>query len=343
MRLCYNSNMQRGRNTGGYTIVEVMIFLAISAFMFVVAAFFIQGKQSTAQFRQAMNSINTEVEQDINNVADNSYTPITTAQCSPFGLSAVSITNVLSGSSNAQGADTGCIDLGKVVQFGVGGASKQFDTYTVVGCQYSPCTNQFTDNTLPNNIQQAAPTVADPGTNNTCSIDRASSTMQVNLTTCALLQWGVYATAMYDYSAATPTNPPEKTNSIGFFGSFAPISQGLLPSGSQNIQVVDPAFYTPSGIDISKGSATNVPEGNSTHTGMVDIVKNYLTSASLNYIANPYFVVCFSDGRGHVGALTIGSGNNSGSSGQRLNTSIQIATSAITPVSAYSGYTCPAN
>ena len=68
--------MDRGRKSGGYTIIEVMIFLAVSAFMFVVAAYFIQGKQANAEFNQGMQAINSSMQKVINDVNDNNYPPV---------------------------------------------------------------------------------------------------------------------------------------------------------------------------------------------------------------------------------------------------------------------------
>ena len=51
-----------GNKPHGYTIVEVLIFLAISSLMFLLAATFISGKQSAVEFKQGMNDINTQIK-----------------------------------------------------------------------------------------------------------------------------------------------------------------------------------------------------------------------------------------------------------------------------------------
>jgi hypothetical protein len=326
-----------------------MIFLAVSAFMFVVAAYFIQGKQANAEFNQAMQAINSSMQKVINNVNDNNYPPINLA-CSSNGSKNQPLT-ITTATSNQQGTNLGCVFLGEVVQFGVKGTNGQgYNVYRVAGCEYvdssvsgncinsTGSTSGFISGQPPTSFNDAYATVIDPGVDN-CAFTGGNGNVTVNLTSCKTLQWGIYATAMYEYQSSPgrpglpTTGTIMNTNSIGFFNSFAQQNQtssggGLLP-GSQNINIVDPG----KGINIDYPN-TPSPNNNLDEKGMVLQINNYLNNSNVEYIANPYFVVCFSDGRGHVGALVIGGGapsSNGVSTDQRLSTSVKISDTTIYP------------
>jgi type II secretory pathway pseudopilin PulG len=333
--------MKTKRPWAGYTIIEVMIFLAVSSFMFVVAAYFVQGKVANSEFTQAMNNINSNVQQVINNVVDDNYPPINNAQCSVANRSlTISQSNV-----STEGANQQCIVDGQVIQFAVGSNPSDFNIYSVAACTYSNCSGSFTTGTQSTNLSQAGPTVIDPGTNDNCQND-PSATVYLNLTTCNQLSWGMHVTAMYDYNNGNIIS----TNSIGFFSSLAQNQTQGLQSSSQSVLVIDPARGSP---------YVNINNRNLDEKGMVSLINRYLgynvqyivysphvhyyqfKYTNLQYIANPYFVVCFSDGHGNVGELKIGGGNSSGSTGQRLVTNIKISQSTIYPFgSQYSNDAC---
>lgn len=137
--------MNVGKSPKGYTIVEVMIFLAVSGFMFIMAAAFISGKQAKATFREGMNQLNASTQQVINDVA-NGYYPSTenfscTANQSDAAPSTPAITNL---TTKARGTNQGCVFLGKVMQFGITNVSSSergYNVYSVIGRQYQGTTS----------------------------------------------------------------------------------------------------------------------------------------------------------------------------------------------------------
>jgi type II secretory pathway pseudopilin PulG len=305
--------MQTGGRMGGYTIIEVMIFLAVSGFMFILAAAFIQGKQSTTQFHDAMNSANSEIQEVINEVQDNNYLG-TNLSCQTSDDS----TPTFPPTGGTQGSNDGCVFLGKVLQFGVAGSNNQdYNIYTVAGCQYSNCDPSITDpleSASPSSFAQAEAKVVDPGTNNSC----LATVSAANLTSCNRLEWGMAATAVYDDSNGTPVS----TNSIGLFNSFIESNGQGLVSGTQDVEAVDTGF-----TGVSIGSNLN-------ESDMVSIIDNGIDTAQT--INNPYFVVCFNDGAGNVGALTIGGPDDAGS----LNTSMQISHNSSIELFSNPNYKC---
>lgn len=232
----------------------------------------------------------------------------------------------------------------------------------MAGCEFVGSSNNCDSNGFisgqpPSGFSDAYATVVDPGVNNCASSGGTNNNVSVNLTSCKTLQWGIYVTAMYQYTQSSscsqvPTPPGclpapnggsgstggsqatgtiEDTNSIGFFNSFAAqntAAAGLL-SGPQTVNVVDPG----ENIDI------NNPNSNLDESGMVSQIDQFLNGNNVPIIANPYFAVCFSDGRGHVGALLIGGSG----SGQRLTTSVKISDTTIYPFGTMGGnslYAC---
>src|SRR4051812_20289476 len=98
--------------TRGYTIVEVMIFMAVSGFMFVIAAYFVNGKQASAEFRQGMNSANTVVQQVMNQINSSFYPSQENFTCKITGKPHLFAT------PNKLGTNQECVFLGSVLQFG---------------------------------------------------------------------------------------------------------------------------------------------------------------------------------------------------------------------------------
>lgn len=123
--------MRRGRKQRGFTIVEVIIVLAVTSAMFVMAAYAINGKQNQAEFQQAVNDIRSSLQQEIDQVAAGDYTDTGNFTCDgTLG------NEIIQPGVNKQGSNTGCIFLGKVLQFGVHGTDpQQYISYSIAGLQ----------------------------------------------------------------------------------------------------------------------------------------------------------------------------------------------------------------
>ncbi len=280
--------------TQGYTIVEVMVFLAVAGLMFVLAATFISGKQSKAEFKQGINAVNTQVQQVISDVSNGYYPPKQSFSCSSTGAP-----NLQTTTPNEQGANADCVFLGKVIQFSDQQAGMTapdpaaYSIFTVVG-------NQFKDKTTltpPTNFAQAQPTVA-----------YTSTRSNVNLTESKRLEWSIEVTKMYD--ANQSGNP--SVGAVGFFSSFSGTISG---SGSQTVSAV--------AIPSSK---LNLPE--SKMVRWIDDRPGGLDNAAAN-APNPKIILCLKGGVNDYGTLTIGGSDDPNSSGQRLSTSIQISATPI--------------
>lgn len=298
--------MRGGPPRQGYTIIEVMIFLAVSGVMFLIAAAFVSGKQDQVQFRQSMNDINTQVQQVINNVINGYYPSGTSFTCSVSGTGSLSITS----GGNTQGTNAGCVFLGQVIQFGAGSSGQNpndYGIFTVAGSQYGVNPSGGPVTTDPPacfvavfSFPPTCPTGADP-----TAVYPISPVNGINLTQTNVFQGGMTVTGMYD------TQPSNKLRGVGFFSNFG--QSGNNSAVTQSLQVV---VYSGDVTDTSNNNQGSMASDiNNTGSGMADKIET-----------NPDVIVCFSSGAGRYGTLTIGDNNGSGS---RLTTSIQISSSKL--------------
>lgn len=130
--------MKMGRrctDSAGFTIVEVMIVLAVSGFMFVAAVMLVNGRQGRTQFQTAINNLQQELQQTINETSSGYFPDNGNIQCTGNTAGAVKLNTATSD----QGQNTGCLFLGKALQFGIGSgepAQNQLGVLTLVGNQY---------------------------------------------------------------------------------------------------------------------------------------------------------------------------------------------------------------
>lgn len=115
--------MNRGKQSflrarGGYTIVEVLIFLAVSGLMFFMALTFIGGQQSRAQFTSSVRDFETKLADIANDVATGYYTKPTNFTCQSVGSGASRVLKITASASDTQGTNTDCVFAGTVIKFG---------------------------------------------------------------------------------------------------------------------------------------------------------------------------------------------------------------------------------
>jgi type II secretory pathway pseudopilin PulG len=189
--------MRGGEQKQGYTIVEVMVFLAISGFMFIIAAGFVSGRQSTAEFKQGMNSINDQVRQVINDVGNGFYPSNGNFPCNGASPGPPQFT----GPIVEQGANQGCVFLGKVIQFSMDSDPSSYGVYSIAGRQ---TVNGMKD-VSPSSFVQAQPRPV---------------TAPTSLTENKTIEWSLRVTSMYN---GTPAN---QIGAVGFFGSFNQSTRG---------------------------------------------------------------------------------------------------------------------
>jgi len=129
--------MQRTR--GGFTIVEVLVVLAVGMIIFFSAVLLFAGKQGKTQFSQAMRDIESQVQSIVNDVGVSTFPEASAYSCSvqiDLGDPSLKPRPRLLDSDAATGTNTECIFLGKAIFIDANDDSNTpdvFNIYTVLG------------------------------------------------------------------------------------------------------------------------------------------------------------------------------------------------------------------
>lgn len=114
----------------GFTIVETLIVLAVTGALFISAATLISGRQNRTQFTTAINNLQQQLQQVINEATSGYYPNNSAFNCTRQVLTGPSIT---AAASNNQGSHGDCLFLGKVLYFGNIPDKTQYAVYSVAG------------------------------------------------------------------------------------------------------------------------------------------------------------------------------------------------------------------
>jgi type II secretory pathway pseudopilin PulG len=205
--------MREGTKQQGYTIVEVMIFLAVSGFMFIFAAVFINGKQARVEFKQGMNNINSQARAVVDDVNNGTYgqNNLTCNAANVPNSSPSSPAPIVGSTPNKD-----CVYIGKVIQFWPGDSGdddSNYAIYTVIGREYK---YSSTDGTLSGSLADAVPTPL------TSDVEKHK------------FEGGIKVTKVCSGTCGSAGD----LNGVGFFSSFPSGSANNLNSGSQGTLVV---------------------------------------------------------------------------------------------------------
>ena len=127
--------LRRVATENGFTIVEVMIVIAISTFMLVAAIAAMGNKQQTTEFQTSVETLKSEFNQTLSSVADGNYSTINSSiNCTAVnGYPKISL-----GSSST--SNNNCTVIGEVISFD----SNSYTVYPVFGLNYvSPTNNRW--------------------------------------------------------------------------------------------------------------------------------------------------------------------------------------------------------
>lgn len=225
----------------GFTIVETLIVLAVTGVLFVsvIAAF--GGRQQQVEFTQGINLVKTEIEQAMNEVETGYYPNAKNFKCQELPDGSLDIDEGESElTATEQGKNTGCLFLGKVLQFGIDGDMTRYDVLTIVGRQSG---ESFIDAT-PQSIESA----------------REQRSLQFGLTL-----------ARMTYNEVNPVG------AVGFFTSYGVDDSGMA-SGNQVLQTV-PVIGTGLGAPANSVSSSRMVNGYDTASNPPDGIQICLVSA----------------------------------------------------------------
>lgn len=112
-------------------MIESMIFLAISAIMFVGVIGIFQGTQQSTEFSQAVREFENSLNGILNDTQAGVFPSVTNVSCQYVGASRFPTYTVDSGA--IAGDNNGCIFVGKIIQFGDGTDDESYPVHTVIG------------------------------------------------------------------------------------------------------------------------------------------------------------------------------------------------------------------
>jgi prepilin-type N-terminal cleavage/methylation domain-containing protein len=125
--------MNGGKRPLGYTIIEVMIVLAVSGVMFIIAASFISGKQESTAFTEGANEFASQLQQTIAEVADGQYSDVTFTCTYNAALNSIHIAGAAVGPKSTQGTNAECDYLGKFAHFSENGNNTNYEVFSLAG------------------------------------------------------------------------------------------------------------------------------------------------------------------------------------------------------------------
>ncbi len=234
----------------GYTLIEVILFLAISSALIVVALSGFSTRNRTVQFSQSMRDLEAMVKSVANDVTDGVFGN-TSATCSDSSSPGMTITAGASGSKN-------CIFLGKFITFGVAGDPAAYRIYTVVGSKSLSDDSRDISAGGTSRIGAVKPTVVIPHTGGT---NGAYSVTGVDLSTQGALGFGT----TYDTTAASST-----VAALGFLNGLKELNYQVVPvtisktiidpsananDASKQAQLIESSLYASTANTVSGTSA----------------------------------------------------------------------------------------
>ncbi len=270
---------------GGYTIVEVMIVLAVSSAILVGVLTSVSGQQHKTEFSQAINDIDAKIRQVISNVGNGYYENSGNFSCSAPGNAGPQLTP----GTNNQGANQDCIFIGRAMQFAVGGDASAYNIYNVIGQRQKNATDNATT------LAETKPiAMAPPNTGATQDMVESGS-----------LLYGLSAAKMY-YTHPVGGSP-SPVSAVSFISTFPQLGQ---QSSSQTVQL----------IPIQNTSNIGNPSADKSQNATVNQIK----AANMTLVPDDGVTICFkSGGTDQYGIIRIGVQNSQLTTNVLIQTSAQ--------------------
>lgn len=256
------------RNSNGFTIIEVLITLAISSALVTVAISMIANKQNQASFSTGVNEFNTRIQSIIGDVRNGQFPENSNVRCSVAVDNTLDLTST--GDEAGQGEHIGCVFLGKVLWFDLqsSAVATAFSNITVAGKAFDTAGIPITT------YKDSMPRAVNAGG---VECTNASS---VNLTETIGLTNGIVVTKII--SSAIPTNP----SAFGIFNGLSVAQDISNTSGNTSVKLV------------------TIPGSSTEH----DLNCTYVDIAAISTTApseNPTIAICLAHGVGGKEAVVI--------------------------------------
>lgn len=175
------------RPSAGYTILESLIFLAVSGVLFALIVPTFIGRQDNVRFSESVRDLDNKIQDVINDVSTG-YFPSSDIKCYVDNTNNIKIE---ANGGTQQGTRKDCVFLGKVIAANGSSANRDLiDTLTVVGKRQVNGHNSQT-------IAEATPTAVAPDTND-AAIPNLTETYQT--------KWGLKVNKITVVNSSTPIN-----------------------------------------------------------------------------------------------------------------------------------------
>lgn len=265
--------MKGGTRPLGYTIIEVMIVLAVSGVMFVLASAIISGKQEKTSFTAGVNEMASRLQTVIGQVTDGHYSDV------PFSCSYSSSRRSLALTGNPSSGNPDCTFLGKIMQFGEspGGVAPadptKYEIFSIAGSRLDYTTGQPASS-----LSGAIPT----------AIAFPSASPPIDLTEQNTIAQALNVVSVTIIPTATPS-PITDVYAFGFLQGLAttdPVT-GAIISGANPV-----SMYYVSGLSSGQNESA---------------AASMINASSLKQATSA--TICLSDGTQYAD-LTLGTNNN---------------------------------
>jgi prepilin-type N-terminal cleavage/methylation domain-containing protein len=213
--------MKKARSSG-FTIVEVMIVLAVTGLLFLGAAALISGRTDQTEFDQATRALQQQMQDTVNEVSAGNYTGTTGSN--KYTCSAAGGTIVFNPGGAGQGTNQDCIFIGKLIEFGLGTNQDSANVYTLAGVrEVQPSGDEVTS------LATAEPQIVTLGNG---QLDVANIQLEYGLHTYAA---GGASSMNYSLNSGglVPIGAMALVYSFASYGAG-----GTIVSGSQQVNVV---------------------------------------------------------------------------------------------------------
>jgi len=201
--------MKRGgyrADAAAFTIVEVMIVLAVSGLILLSAISLVSGRQNRTEFATGINDLQQQIQQVINETSSGYYPNGEDFTCSATSGTPTPVT--LADGTGAQGTNAGCIFLGKVIQFGLGNTNlgpSQLGVIPLVGNQF-----QYVGGTPDPILQlsQAVPRAAHQATSTSGSPLAGESNVPTATASTDMMEYGLHIASSNSQCSGGANNDP---------------------------------------------------------------------------------------------------------------------------------------
>jgi hypothetical protein len=222
---------------GGYTLLEVMLFLAISSSLFAATVAVIRGQSTQAEFSTSVNDVNSKLQQWLDDVS-NGFTGTSAGssdaaanfRCQVKGVGPGRSPELKTGGvTSARGTNSDCIFLGKAILVNEDTNNTQIVAVPIVGLRADA------DGEIINNIQDTEPIAA---------INSAGNLSDVDLSDRYTIPHGTKVLSVHDEGC------PPATTCSHMAGFFTSLSSSSSNNGAQNALAVQyPYLHTDGKID----------------------------------------------------------------------------------------------